>query len=51
MYFEIREDRTGRGCRLTREREACFQLMQQDYSSKEACGIVGIQPADRQAVA
>ncbi len=42
MDFEIRVDRTGRGRRLTREREAYFQLTQQGYSSAEACRIVGI---------
>ncbi len=42
MDFEIREDRTGRGRRLTREREAYFQLMQQGCSSAEACRIVGV---------
>jgi IS30 family transposase len=44
MEFEIREDRGRRrgGRRLTREREAYFQLMRQGYSSQEACRIVGI---------
>ncbi|KIQ61757.1 integrase [Kitasatospora griseola] len=43
MEFEIREDRQRRvGRRLTAEREAYFQLMQQGYSSREACRIVGI---------
>jgi transposase len=42
MDFEIRKDKTGRGRRLAREREACFQLMCQSYSSREACRSVGI---------
>jgi transposase, IS30 family len=42
MDFEIREDRTGRGRRLTREREAYFELMRLGYSSFEACRVVGI---------
>lgn len=42
MDFEIREDRTGRGLRLARGREAYFQLIRQGYSSREACRIVGI---------
>ncbi|MGW3186223.1 IS30 family transposase [Kitasatospora sp. NPDC001119] len=42
MDFEIREDRHKKGRRLTRERAAYFQLMQQGYSSREACRIVGI---------
>ncbi|WP_200302912.1 IS30 family transposase [Streptomyces adelaidensis] len=42
MDFEIREDRNRKGRRLTREREAYLQLMQQGYSSTEACRIVGI---------
>lgn len=44
MEFEIRKDRTkpqGRK-KLTRERAAYFQLMQQGYSNREACRIVGI---------
>ncbi|MDH6711497.1 IS30 family transposase [Kitasatospora sp. MAA19] len=43
MDFEIRKDRTPQGPRkLTRERAAYSQLMQQGYSNKEACRIVGI---------
>ncbi|MGH3117336.1 MAG: hypothetical protein ACRDP3_08280 [Streptomyces sp.] len=43
MDFEIREDRKPQGRRrLTRERAAYFQLMQQGYSSREACRVVGI---------
>ena len=43
MDFEIREDRKPQGRKkLTREREAYFQLMQQGVSNKEACRIVGI---------
>ncbi|WP_405186010.1 IS30 family transposase [Streptomyces anulatus] len=43
MDFEIRKDRKPQGRKkLTRERAAYFQLMQQGYSSKEACRIVGI---------
>ncbi|WNI30570.1 IS30 family transposase [Streptomyces sp. ITFR-6] len=43
MDFEIRKDRGPQGPRkLTRERAACFQLMQQGCSSREACRIVGI---------
>lgn len=43
MDFEIRKDRTPQGPRKpTREREAYSQLMQQGYSNKEACRIVGI---------
>jgi transposase, IS30 family len=43
MDFEIREDRKSQGRRrLTRERAAYFQLMQQGHSSREACRIVGI---------
>ncbi|MFJ9753104.1 hypothetical protein [Streptomyces chartreusis] len=44
MEFEIRKDRTkpqGRK-KLTRERAAYFQLMEQGYSSKAACRIVGV---------
>ncbi|MCX4791533.1 hypothetical protein OG369_37115 [Streptomyces sp. NBC_01221] len=44
MEFEIRRDRTkpqGRK-KLIRERAAYFQFMQQGYSNKEACRIVGI---------
>ncbi|WP_371099064.1 IS30 family transposase [Streptomyces sanglieri] len=43
MDFEIRGDRTPQGPRkLTREREAYSRLVQQGYSNKEACRIVGI---------
>jgi hypothetical protein len=43
MDFEIRADRRPQGRKkLTRERAAYFQLMQQGYSSSEACRIVGI---------
>ncbi|WTP20618.1 IS30 family transposase [Streptomyces sp. NBC_00203] len=43
MDFEIRENRgPGGGGRLLREREVYLQLMQQGYSSTEACRIVGI---------
>ncbi len=43
MDFEIREDRGPQGRKkLVRERAAYFQLMQQGYSSAEACRIVGI---------
>lgn len=44
MEFEIRKDRTkpqGRK-KLTRERAAYFQLMEQGYSSKAACRLVGV---------
>lgn len=44
MDFEIRKDRAkpqGRK-KLTWERSAYFQLMQQGYSNKEACRVVGI---------
>ncbi|MGW0837339.1 IS30 family transposase [Streptomyces prunicolor] len=42
MDFEIRADRNQKGRRLTREREAYFQLMQQGYGNREASRIVGI---------
>lgn len=43
MDFEIRRDRTPQGPRkLTREREEYSRLMQQGYSNKEACRVVGI---------
>ncbi|MER7670692.1 IS30 family transposase [Kitasatospora sp. NPDC096128] len=43
MDFEIRKDRTPQGPRkLTQERAAYSRLMQQGYSNKEACRIVGI---------
>lgn len=38
MDFEIRKDRKPQGRKkLTRERAEYFQLMQQGYSSREAC--------------
>ncbi|GGS65393.1 hypothetical protein GCM10010176_004820 [Nonomuraea spiralis] len=41
--FEIRKIRTPQGRKkLTREREAYFRLMDQGFSSMEACRIVGI---------
>ena len=43
MEFEIREIRSPQGRRkLTREREEYFRLMDQGFSSMEACRIVGI---------
>lgn len=42
MDFEVRKDRHGGGRRLTREREVYLQLTRQEYSSREACRIVGI---------
>lgn len=43
MDFEVRRDRGPQGRKkLVRERAAYFQLMQQGYSSREACRIVGI---------
>ncbi|MFJ1793367.1 IS30 family transposase [Kitasatospora griseola] len=43
MDFEIREDKRRPGpVGLSRERAAYSQLMQQGYSNKEACRIVGI---------
>ncbi len=43
MHFQIREDRTQRGPRkLSAERAAYLQLMQQGYSNAEACRLVGI---------
>ncbi len=43
MDFEIRGDRTPQGPRkLSREREAYSRLVQQGYSSTEACRIVGV---------
>lgn len=43
MDFDVRKDRKPQGRKkLTRERAAYFQLMQQGYSSSEACRIVGI---------
>ncbi|WP_438292449.1 IS30 family transposase [Streptomyces sp. HUAS TT7] len=43
MDFEVRKIRSPQGRKkLTREREAYFQLMQQGMSSREACRVVGI---------
>lgn len=43
MDFEIRRHRAPQGPRkLTREREAYSRFMQQGYSNKEACRLVGI---------
>ncbi|MER5997612.1 hypothetical protein ABT120_03500 [Nonomuraea angiospora] len=43
MEFEIRKIRTPQGRRkLTREREEYFRLMDQGFSSQEACRIIGI---------
>lgn len=43
MDFEIREERRPRGRRKSvAERAAHFQLMKQDYSTREAARIVGI---------
>lgn len=43
MDFEIRKSRgPGGGGRLLREREVYLQLMQQGYSNRDACQIVGI---------
>ncbi len=43
MDFEIRKVRTVQGAKkLSREREACSQLMRQGPSNKGACRIVGI---------
>ncbi|MBB5121991.1 DNA-binding CsgD family transcriptional regulator, partial [Streptomyces eurocidicus] len=45
MDHQIREDRKPQGRKkLTAERAAYFQLVQQGYSNKEACRIVGINP-------
>ncbi|TCO56807.1 IS30 family transposase [Actinocrispum wychmicini] len=45
MGYEIRADRKPQGRKkLTRERAAYFQLMQQGYSNREACRIVGVNP-------
>ncbi|MGV9566015.1 IS30 family transposase [Streptomyces sp. NPDC003480] len=45
MGFKIRENRKPQGAkRLTAERAAYFQLMQQGFSNNEACRIVGIDP-------
>jgi IS30 family transposase len=42
MDFEIRKDRKPGAGKLTRERAAYFQLMEQGYSTREAARIVGI---------
>ncbi|WP_215456950.1 IS30 family transposase [Streptomyces sp. ATCC 21386] len=43
MDFEIRRDRTAQGpVRLRRERAEYSRLVQQGYSNKEACRLVGI---------
>ncbi|MEV0643553.1 IS30 family transposase [Streptomyces sp. NPDC050619] len=43
MDFEIRRDRTAQGpVRLGRERAEYSRLVQQGYSNKEACRLVGI---------
>jgi len=43
MHFEIRGDRTVQGpVKLSRERAEYSRLVQQGYSSKEACRLVGI---------
>ncbi|GAA1277700.1 hypothetical protein Psi02_78920 [Planotetraspora silvatica] len=43
MDFEIRKIRTPQGRKkLTAEREEYFRLMDQGFSSLEACRIVGI---------
>ncbi|MFF8989458.1 IS30 family transposase [Streptomyces sp. NPDC014983] len=43
MDFEIRGDRTAQGpVELSRERAEYSQLVQQGYSSKEACRLVGV---------
>ncbi|KUN15014.1 integrase [Streptomyces corchorusii] len=45
MAYQIREDRKPQGRKkLTAERSAYFQLMQQGYSNREACRIVGVSP-------
>lgn len=45
MEFEIRENRKPHGRKkLARERSAYFYLVQQGYSSIEACRIVGVDP-------
>jgi len=45
MDYQIRKDRGPQGRKkLTAERAAYFQLMQQGYSNREACRIVGINP-------
>ncbi|MFE8950549.1 IS30 family transposase [Streptomyces sp. NPDC007856] len=42
MDFEIRKNRKPGGGKLTQERAAYFQLMEQGYSTREAARIVGI---------
>ncbi|WEO21777.1 IS30 family transposase [Streptomyces caniscabiei] len=43
MDFEVRRDRTAQGpVRLRRERAEYSRLVQQGYSNKEACRLVGI---------
>ncbi|MEV6810108.1 helix-turn-helix domain-containing protein, partial [Streptomyces sp. NPDC051132] len=42
MDFEIRRNRKPGGGKLTQERAAYFQLMEQGYSTREAARIVGI---------
>jgi DNA-binding CsgD family transcriptional regulator len=43
MHFEIRGDRTAQGpVKLSRERAEYSRLVQQGYSNKEACRLVGI---------
>src|SRR5688500_14745494 len=43
MDFEIRDRSVSQGRRrLTREREAYLALVRQGVSSREACGIVGV---------
>lgn len=43
MDFKIREDRKPQGAkRLSAERAAYFQLMQQGYRNNEACRTVGV---------
>lgn len=45
MDYEVRADRRPQGPKkLTRERVAYFQLMQQGYSNRAACRIVGVNP-------
>ncbi|MFI9786091.1 hypothetical protein ACIHEI_21720 [Kitasatospora sp. NPDC051984] len=42
MDFEIRKDLSRCPVKLSRERAAYSQSMQQGYGNKEACRIVGI---------
>jgi transposase, IS30 family len=44
MDFEIREDRSGGGRRLVRERAVYLDLVSRGVSSREACRVVGINP-------